>query len=97
MIKNLRNENNKFLTYEQFSQKFSLKIPFTHFCGMLSAIPREWRRSLEASANHPAGLHVKGVTGPVPRKESAVGKLAHYLLVLNSKNLLLARGYVDQV
>ena len=69
-IKNLLNENNKFLTYEQFSQKFSLKTPFTHFCRLLSAIPREWRRSLEASASHPAGLHVKGVTGPPQERVS---------------------------
>ena len=37
---------------------------------MLSAIPREWRRSLEASASHPAGLHVKGVTGPSQERVS---------------------------
>ena len=69
-IKNLLNENNKFLTYEQFSQKFSLKTPFTHFCGLLSTIPRERRRSLGASAGHPAGLHVKGVTGPSQERVS---------------------------
>ena len=45
-IHHLCDENEKLLNFEQFTGKYGIKIPFTKFFGLISAIPKGWRGQL---------------------------------------------------
>ena len=47
-IKDLLNENNQFLSYGLFCEKFNLNTPFTLYHGLVAAIPKLiWKRDLK--------------------------------------------------
>ena len=45
-IKDILDDNSKFLSYCEFCRKTGLNMPFTKFFGLISAIPDKWRRAL---------------------------------------------------
>ena len=45
-IKDLLDQNNKFLTFDKFLLKTGLKAPFTELYGLISAIPYRWKCAL---------------------------------------------------
>ena len=45
-IKDLQDENNRFLTLDKFFSKTGLKAPFTKLYGLISAIPYRWKCAL---------------------------------------------------
>ena len=47
-IKDLLEENGKFLSYDNFFRKFELTTPFTNLLGLIAAIPSGWRRELQS-------------------------------------------------
>lgn len=49
-IRDLLDENNKFLEFEIFCRKTGLKPPFTKFYGLISAIPGKWKHALGSGA-----------------------------------------------
>ena len=46
-IKDLLNENNEFLSYDLFCEKFNLNTPFTLYHGLVAAIPKQWKRDVK--------------------------------------------------
>ena len=46
-IKDLLSENNEFLSYDLFCEKFNLNTPFTLYHGLVAAIPKQWKRDLK--------------------------------------------------
>ena len=51
IIKDVLDENHKFLGFEFFCRKTGLKPPFTKFYGLISAIPNKWKRGLGLSVD----------------------------------------------
>ena len=49
-IKDLLDENNKFLTFDKFRLKTGLKVPFTMLYGLMLAIPYNWKCALRQSS-----------------------------------------------
>ena len=53
-IKDLQDEENSFLGFEQFCRKTGLKPPFPKYHGLISAIPYKWKCDLRSSASKQA-------------------------------------------
>jgi len=51
-ISDLCDEDGKLLDYQNFCTKFDMSTPFTTFFGIISAIPRHWRRLLYLADNY---------------------------------------------
>ena len=51
-IRSMMTENNQFLSLPELEQKFNLKIPFTLYYGLVAAIPKEWKSSLNTKARY---------------------------------------------
>ena len=50
-IKDLLDENDKFLSYSKLCRKFGLKMPFTNLWRLISAIPHQWKETLRSTNN----------------------------------------------
>ena len=48
-IKDLLEEDGKFLSYGNFLRKFGLATPFTNLWGLIAAIPLGWKRELQST------------------------------------------------
>ena len=46
-IQDLLNDNGELLTQTQFANKFNLKMSFTDYLGLISALPKEWSKKLK--------------------------------------------------
>ena len=46
-IKDLLNEDSKFLSLADLKAKFNLDVPFTTYYGLLNAIPANWEKSIQ--------------------------------------------------
>ena len=51
IIKDLVNENNNFLTFEEFKNKYQVNIIFFDYYGLIHAIPQEYKQKIQSYAN----------------------------------------------
>ena len=51
IIKDLVNENNNFLTFEEFKNKYQVNITFLDYYGLIHAIPQEYKQKIQSYAN----------------------------------------------
>ena len=70
-IKDLLNDENKFTSYQNLSQKVCKRFPFTKLLGLINAIPDSWKQKLKSQSrfnndndqhNTKASLTTKGIT-----------------------------------
>ena len=70
-IKDLLNDENKFTSYQNLSQKVGKRFPFTKLLGLINAIPDSWKQKLKTQSrfnndndqhNNKASLTTKGIT-----------------------------------
>ena len=70
-IKDLLNDENKFTSYQNLSQKVGKRFPFTKLLGLINAIPDSWKQKLKSQSrfnndndqhNTKASLTTKGIT-----------------------------------
>ena len=81
-------QGTKFLTYEEMKRRYSLNIPFTLYAGLLSAIPKHWKKMLKSKE---VGSDKKGLSlkeGCEVQKKRT-GRIYRY--IVGNENLL--KGY----
>ena len=70
-IKDLLNDENKFTSYQNLTQKVGKRFPFTKLLGLINAIPDSWKQKLMSQSmfnndndqhNTKASLTTKGIT-----------------------------------
>ena len=70
-IKDLLNDENKFTSYQNLSQKVAKRFPFTKLLGLINAIPDSWKQKFKTQSrfnnnndqhNNKASLTTKGIT-----------------------------------
>ena len=51
IIKDLVNENNNFLTFEKFKNKYQVNIIFLDYYELIHAIPQKYKQKMQSCAN----------------------------------------------
>ena len=63
-VKDLLDNNGNFLSFNQFSEQYQLKTPFTVYFGLISSIPTQWKSEIVKQKIYSQTLNDKNKNSP---------------------------------
>lgn len=94
VINDLLDENNGFLSFEAFQNKYALTCEFTHYYGLISAIPRQWKQALKQTQKEKNNQNRVWYEDPCLLTTQRIYRniIRHKFTPPTSQNLLIQRG-----